>query len=218
MQLRAPVGLLGHAWGGGTQGSLRGAPRPRGPEGPRGKAPPTRLLGDGGHAAGQRVRVDPALRGLLARADRDVQVAPGVLVVCGQTQHSRTRHLDLPHGRGSHGGADGGDGFTESQAPGNSGGPLQHKLPTACGAPRAQSRAAGAPPVAATGHLPQVCSHTGAPGQTRGRRPCSKRSQKPLGHALWLPSAVLWQAAWWVCAQTLGPQLLRQGQAAWWGC
>ena len=146
---------------GGTQGSLRGAPRPRGPKGPRGKAPPTRFLGDGGHAAGQRVRVDPALRGLLARADRDVQVAPGVLVVCGQTQHSRTRHLDLPHGRGSHGGADGGD-TSESQAPGNSGGQLQHTLPTVRGAPRAQSTAARAPPAAAMGHLPPgVLPHGG---------------------------------------------------------
>lgn len=71
---------------------------------------------------------------------------------------SAGRHSILE--RGSHGGGDGGDGFTGSQAPGNSGRPLQQKLPTAGGAPRV-------PPAVAMGHLPPSC----APAQgAQGRR------------------------------------------------
>lgn len=38
----------------------------------------TGFLGHGGHAAGQWVRVDPALRALLPGAHGHVQVVPGV--------------------------------------------------------------------------------------------------------------------------------------------
>lgn len=59
---------------------------------------------------------------------------------------------------------------------------------------------------------PQMCFHTGGPGQMWGRQPCSERSQEPLGHSLWLPSPVLWQAAC-VCLlrRPWGPRCCRQG-------
>ena len=59
---------------------------------------------------------------------------------------------------------------------------------------------------------PEMCFHTGGPGQMWGRQPCSERSQEPLGHSLWLPSPVLWQAAC-VCLlrRPWGPSCCRQG-------
>ena len=100
-------------------------------------------------------------------------------------------------------GAQTGETASESQAPGNSGARLQHTLPTARGAPRAQSTAARAPPAAATGHLP--------PGVLPHRGP-ALRGVRSHWDTCCDCRPVLWQAA---CVglprRPRGPSCCRQG-------